>query len=66
MRVPTVPGGNSADNGQGGDAGSDAAFHAAVQDVFFGYDSYDISPEAESSVAAAAPSPKRKKLKVSL
>ena len=31
-----------------------AAFHAAVQDVFFGYDSYDISPEAETNVAGAA------------
>ncbi len=55
VRVPTVPGGNSgADSGQGGDASSDAAFHAAVQDVFFGYDSYEISSEAEANVAAAA------------
>ncbi len=55
VRVPTVPNGgaNSGANNEG-DAGSDAAFHAAVQDVFFGYDSYDISPEAESSVSAAS------------
>ncbi len=34
--------------------GSDAAFHAAVQDLFFDYDSYSVRPDAESSVAAAA------------
>ena len=34
--------------------GSDAAFHAAVQDVFFGYDSFDLTPQADTSVTAAA------------
>ena len=54
VRVPTVPGGNSsADNGQG-DMGSDAAFHAAVQDIFFGYDSYEVSPESATNVSNAA------------
>ena len=54
VRVPTVPTGGNTGATNEGDAGSDAAFHAAVQDVFFGYDSYDISPEAEGAVAAAA------------
>lgn len=54
VRVPTVPGGAANSGATSDDMGSDAAFHAAVQDVFFGYDSYDISPEAESNVAAAA------------
>ena len=54
VRVATVPGANSgADNG-GVDTGSDAAFHAAVQDVFFGYDSYEISADAEANIAGAA------------
>lgn len=51
VRVPTVPDmGNNAE----GAAGSDAAFHAAVKDLFFGYDSYDIRPEDAGSVTAAA------------
>lgn len=54
VRVPTVPNSGNANNGNESDMGSDAAFHAAVQDVFFGYDSYDISPEAENSVSGAA------------
>lgn len=55
VRVPTVPTSNGAANSNGDDAmGSDAAFHAAVQDVFFGYDSYDISPEGETSIASAS------------
>ena len=58
VRVPTVPSSAGATgSGQGtgeGDSGSDAAFHAAVQDLFFGYDSYDISAESEGNVSAAA------------
>ena len=54
VRVPQVPTGNSANTGNESDMGSDAAFHAAVQDLFFGYDSYDISPDAENNVAGAA------------
>lgn len=51
VRVPTVPGsGNLTET----DAGQDAAFHAAVKDIFFGYDSYDIRPEDEAAVTAAA------------
>lgn len=53
VRVPTVPSsGNTGAND--GDMGSDAAFHAAVKDIFFGYDSYEVSSEAESDVANAA------------
>lgn len=52
VRVPQVPGAN---NGAGeGDMGSDAAFHAAVKDIFFGYDSYEIQPDAETSISQAA------------
>ena len=34
--------------------GTDAAFHQNVQDIFFDYDSYDIRPDAATSVAQAA------------
>ena len=54
VRVPQVPSGGNANTANESDMGSDAAFHAAVQDLFFGYDSYDINPEAENSVASAA------------
>lgn len=47
--MPTAPTGN-----ENGDMGSDAAFHAAVQDVFFGYDSFDLSPEGQTAIDAAA------------
>lgn len=54
VRVPTVPTTSAAGANSGDDMGSEAAFHAAVQDVFFGYDSYDISPDAANNVAGAA------------
>jgi peptidoglycan-associated lipoprotein len=38
---------------QGG-SGSDAEFHSHVADIFFGYDSYDLSPQADTSISAAA------------
>ena len=34
--------------------GSEAAFHQNVKDIFFDYDSYDLRPDAASSVAEAA------------
>ncbi len=40
--------------GTGGDMGTEAAFHQNVQDIFFGYDSFEVAAESESSVAAAA------------
>jgi peptidoglycan-associated lipoprotein len=48
VRVPEVPAA-PADNG-----GSDAEFHSHVADIFFGYDSYDLSPQADTSISAAA------------
>jgi peptidoglycan-associated lipoprotein len=51
VRVPEVPAA-PADNGN--NMGSDAVFHSKVQDIFFAYDSYDLSPEADSSITSAA------------
>ena len=50
VRVPTVPETGTADN----DMGTDAAFHGAVKDLYFDYDSYDIRSADEASVTAAA------------
>ncbi len=52
VRVPVAP--TSADAGTSGDLGSEAAFHAAVADVFFDYDSYDLRPDAQTNAASAA------------
>lgn len=52
VRVPQVPAGNNADNS--GAAGSDAEFHGNVKDIFFGYDSYEIQPEDQASIASSA------------
>ncbi len=51
VRVPEVPAA-PADNS--GDMGSDAAFRAAVQDIYFGYDSFDLTPQADTSITSAA------------
>ena len=51
VRVPQVPGGNTAATN---DMGSDAEFHANVKDIFFGYDSYDIASDAQTSVNSSA------------
>ncbi len=55
VRVPVAPttGSNGA-NGTSGDLVSDAAFHAAVEDAFFDYDSYDLRPDAQANAAKAA------------
>ena len=45
--APTAPAGNE-------DMGSEAAFKQNVQDIFFDYDSYDLRPDAQSSVSQAA------------
>lgn len=50
VRVPEVP----AAPGDNGTAGSDAQFHANVQDIFFAYDSYDLNPQAGTSITSAA------------
>lgn len=46
--APTAPVANSAD------MGSEAAFHQNVQDIFFDYDSYDLRPDASTSITKAA------------
>lgn len=51
VRTPTEPANNS--NANAGDV-TDAAFHAAVQDAFFDYDSYDLRPDAKQAVSQAA------------
>lgn len=49
VRVPVAPTSSNLN-----DMGSDAAFHAAVQDVFFDYDSYDLNASAQSNASQAA------------
>lgn len=51
VRVATVP--NTGSNINESDI-SDSAFHGAVKDIFYDYDSYDIRPADEASVTAAA------------
>jgi peptidoglycan-associated lipoprotein len=51
VRVPMAP---VADTSGQGDLGTDAAFHAAVQDVFFDYDSYDLRSDAQTNATQAA------------
>lgn len=54
VRVPVAPTGDTGASSNLGDMGTDAAFHAAVKDVYFGYDSYDLDGTAQSASAAAA------------
>jgi peptidoglycan-associated lipoprotein len=55
VRVPEAPpppvGNNNADEGA---MGSEAAFHQNVQDIFFDYDSFDLRPDAKTSITAAS------------
>ena len=51
VRVPEVP---AAPADTSNAAGSDAEFHAHVQDIFFGYDSYDLTPQSDTSISGAA------------
>jgi peptidoglycan-associated lipoprotein len=50
VRVPQVPGGETASS----DMGSEAEFHANVKDIFFDYDSYELRADAQTSVSQAA------------
>jgi peptidoglycan-associated lipoprotein len=50
VRVPVAPTAPPA----AADMGSEAAFHQNVQDIFFDYDSYDLRPDATTSVTQAA------------
>ncbi len=54
VRVATAPNamGDSADNQ--GNMGPDAAFHRAVPDAFFDYDSYELRPDAAAASTQAA------------
>lgn len=54
VRVPVASGSGTGTSGNLGDMGTDAAFHAAVQDVFFDYDSYDLRPDAKTNASQAA------------
>lgn len=49
VRVPVAPAAPAA-----ADMGSEAAFHQNVPDIFFDYDSYDLRPDASTSVTKAA------------
>lgn len=49
VRVPVAPAAPPA-----ADMGSEAAFHQNVPDIFFDYDSYDLRPDASTSVTKAA------------
>jgi peptidoglycan-associated lipoprotein len=51
VRVPVAP---TAPAPVTADMGSEAAFHQNVQDIFFDYDSYEIRPDATTSVSQAA------------
>ncbi len=51
VRVPVAP---TAPEAPAADMGSEAAFHQNVQDIFFDYDSFDLRPDATSSVSSAA------------
>jgi peptidoglycan-associated lipoprotein len=50
VRVPTAPSVPTANN----DMGSDAEFHANVQDVYFDYDSYDLRTDGTTAAQHAA------------
>ena len=52
VRVAAAPTAPVAD--ASGDMGSDAAFHQAVPDAFFDYDSYDLRPDAQQAVSTAS------------
>ena len=55
VHTPSVQSGGTTTMDRGeGSAMSDAAFHAAVQDVFFDYDSYDLSPDGQKAASTAA------------
>jgi peptidoglycan-associated lipoprotein len=59
VRAPELPSTPSTGISTGGDANdmsnvTDSVFHAAVPDVFFDYDSFDIRADAEASVTSAA------------
>lgn len=54
VRVPQAPVASNSDSNANGGAVTDSAFHAAVQDMFFDYDSYDLRPDAQQAATSAA------------
>ena len=55
VRVPVAPTVPTADTGsENGDMGSEAAFHQNVQDIFFGYDSYELDAQGQANASKAA------------
>jgi len=50
VRIPVAP----SEPDTSGAMGGDAAFHAAVSDLFFDYDSYTLRSDAEPAITAAA------------
>ena len=54
VRAAAPPPATVMDNSAATDSTSDAAFHAAVQDVFFDYDSFDVNASGQAAVAQAA------------
>jgi len=54
VTIPTVTPGSGSDIGSDIGAGSEAEFHANVQDIFFDYDSAELRTDAQASVSAAA------------
>ncbi len=50
VRVPVVPAAPAPSNVES----PDVAFHNNVHDIFFAFDKYDLSPEAETSISSAA------------
>ena len=55
VRTTTIPvGGTTLDSERNRGAVTDSAFHAAVKDVFFDYDSYDLRPDASANATEAA------------
>jgi peptidoglycan-associated lipoprotein len=51
VRVPVAPEAPAATTA---DMGSEAVFHQNVQDIFFDYDSYELRPDAGTSITQAA------------
>ena len=55
VRTTSIPvGGTTLDSERNRGAVTESAFHAAVQDVFFDYDSYELRPDAMANASQAA------------
>jgi len=54
VRVPSTDTYGGTKMGPSGKGVSDSEFHAAVQDMFFDYDSFELRPDAQTAAAQAA------------